>query len=232
MATLFGDENDIEEEDFGYVSMSSAGIRPLPGHLQELVDLLPLGVAIHRSQIEAAYRRSNYARRIRKIVSEYGWDIERRRGSNGANDDWYVRRSDGPIRPQQIRYEVPRAVRLKVYERDRWVCALCHGSVDVDRAADKPQCDHKVPAERGGGSDLANLQTLCVRCNLKKRQSCKTCTLTECRGCPLAFPEEHHDFFVVQLSAKAAGMVRDRSNQTGVAPEAFIARVLEELPDR
>jgi hypothetical protein len=99
----------------------SVGGGRLPKHLQKLVDMLPLGEAVHRSKIEAEYGRSNYARRIRKIVAEYGWEIERYRGNQGANDDWYVRRSDGPVRPARIRREVAPKVRRIIYDRDEWI---------------------------------------------------------------------------------------------------------------
>jgi 5-methylcytosine-specific restriction endonuclease McrA len=133
-----------------------------------LVDLLPLNIPVHRRVLEERYGKSNYARRLRKIVSEYGWDIESRRQSDGANDDWYIRRSDGPVRPQRIRREVPKEKREKIYKRDGYVCRICRSTTDRDRGDLVPTCDHKIPADRGGSPAAENLQTLCTRCNLKK----------------------------------------------------------------
>jgi hypothetical protein len=48
------------------------GTKPLPTHLQKLIDMLPLNVAVHRTDVERQYGNSNYARRIRKIQAEYG----------------------------------------------------------------------------------------------------------------------------------------------------------------
>ena len=104
------EESAEEAEDSGVI----AGARKLPKHLQALVDLLPLGEPVHRETIERAYGKSNYARRIRKIVSEYGWDIERYRKGDGANDDWYVRKSEGPVRKAHIRYEVAPKIRTRI----------------------------------------------------------------------------------------------------------------------
>ncbi|WP_083866690.1 MULTISPECIES: HNH endonuclease [Frankia] len=182
--------------------------RPLPRHLQDLVDLLPLNVPVHRSEIEKKYGKSNYARRIRKIASEYGWEIERFRDKSGANDDWYVRRSEGPIRPQRIRYEVAPKRRLEIYDRDHWKCQICEDSVGRDQNLTLPQCDHKVPAERGGISLPENLQTLCTRCNLKKRQACGSCTLLTCENCPFAFPEKYDDVIILRLPREVAEKIR------------------------
>lgn len=208
---------------------AAPAIRPLPKHLQDLVDLLPLDEPVHRSVIERSYGKTNYARRIRKIVSEYGWDIERRRGTNGANDDWYIRRSEGPIRPQAIRYEVPKATRIQVYERDNWRCTICGADVSDEQKSTRPQCDHKVPAERGGVSRVENLQTLCTQCNLKKRQACKHCNLPSCENCPYAYPERYESIEIVALTSDAANKVRERARQEGVPTVVVITRLLEAL---
>jgi hypothetical protein len=105
------------------------GEKALPVHLQKLIDLLPLNERVHQDTIFRAYGKSNYARRIRKIQSEYGWQIDRVRGKKGANDDYYIRRSQGPVRTQQIRREVPPKQRDVVYERDLWRCQICQVSV-------------------------------------------------------------------------------------------------------
>jgi 5-methylcytosine-specific restriction endonuclease McrA len=208
---------------------SDTAPKALPRHLQDLIDLLPLNEEVHRSVIERAYGRSNYARRIRKIVAEYGWDIERRRGSNGANDDWYIRRSEGPVRPQNIRYEVPKAKREQVYERDKWTCQMCGANVSGDQTVTRPQCDHKVPAARGGSSEPENLQTLCTRCNLKKRQACELCQLPSCDSCPYAYPEQYDSVQVVALSQIAADNLAKYARSNGVPPATIIRRLLEEL---
>lgn len=204
--------------------------KPLPKHLQVLVDMLPLNTPVHRSVIAKQYgksgERSNYARRIRKIVAEYGWDIERRRESNGANDDFYIRRSDGPVRKQHIRREVAPSQRREVYERDGWICRMCGTGVSEAQKETRAQCDHRVPAERGGLPENENLQTLCLRCNLKKRQSCAYCKLPDCLSCPYAFPEKFEQALVLALDAASATRLRKRCQESGEPPAVIIARLL------
>jgi 5-methylcytosine-specific restriction protein A len=200
----------------------------LPDHLQELVNLLPLNQWVHRSVVEK-YGRSNYARRIRKIVTEYGWDIERERRSNGANDDWYRRTSDGPTRLAQIRREVAPKVRQIIYERDEWVCQMCRVDVANGQSLTKAQCDHKVPAERAGPSSTLNLQTLCLQCNLKKRQACKHCELPTCESCPYAFPENFAQTLVLRLPDDAAKKLAHVAERDGVPAATVVARLINGL---
>lgn len=202
--------------------------KKLPPHLQKLVDLLPLNVEVHRSQIEEAYGRTNYARRIRKIVSEYGWDIQRRRGPNGANDDWYMRTSDGPVREARIRKEVAPTIRRKIYARDGYVCQICGEPVGEGPEKTNPQCDHKVPAERGGDSDEANLMTLCVTCNLKKRQACKHCNWTSCEKCAFAFPEQFEQALILRLPEKTGAKLRNLSQRERLPPPVIIMRLIDQ----
>jgi 5-methylcytosine-specific restriction endonuclease McrA len=49
--------------------------------------------------------------------------------------------------------------------RGFWVCADCRIEL---RALVDVAVDHVIPLARGGANDAANLQVLCVRCNLKK----------------------------------------------------------------
>ncbi|ADP85114.1 HNH endonuclease [Pseudofrankia inefficax] len=201
-------------------------VRPviaLPPHLKELIDLLPLNTPVHRRDLEAKYGRSNYARRIRKIISEYGWEIESRRQSEGANDDWYIRRSDGPVRPQRIRREVPRRSRETVYRRDDWICQICRMKTDPERGSLVPQCDHKIPADRGGDSDEENLQTLCTRCNLKKRQACGGCALASCADCPFAYPEKFDDVLILHLDREHLKRIMTTAYARNVTASAVVS---------
>jgi len=201
----------------------------LPAHLQKLIDLLPLNQRVHQSVIFEAYgRKPEYARRIRKIVSEYGWDIERVRGKNGANDDYYIRRSEQSVRPWRIRDEVKPKKRQQIYERDGFRCAMCGADVSDRQLLTLPQCDHKVPAERGGASVDANLQTLCTRCNLKKRQACKHCTLKSCQDCPYAFPENFDHQLILYLSEDAKRRLDRLVEQFGMPPAVIVERLLQE----
>lgn len=62
------------------------------------------------------------------------------------------------------RVAVPKHVRRAVFERDGFTCVHC-GSPD------KLSIDHIVAWVNGGSNDLPNLQTLCVSCNSRKKDS-------------------------------------------------------------
>jgi 5-methylcytosine-specific restriction endonuclease McrA len=207
------------------IRMAQIPNRQLPKHLQDLVDILPLDQPVHRTEIEQKYGRTNYARRIRKIVSEYGWEIERRREKNGANDDIYIRRSDGPVRVAHLRREVGPVLRRVVYARDKWLCQMCGRDVSDGQTVTRPQCDHKIPAERGGASAIENLMTLCTVCNLKKRQSCYSCNLPSCDQCPLAYPEDFAQTLVLPLSKDAMSKLNEAAVRSGT-PAALIVMQL------
>lgn len=54
-------------------------------------------------------------------------------------------------------------VRQLVFQRDGYVCRICGKRTTV------LHCDHIVPISRGGTNSPYNLQTLCPRCNMRKR---------------------------------------------------------------
>ncbi|WP_432049634.1 HNH endonuclease [Verrucosispora sp. NA02020] len=104
---------------------------------------------------------------------------------------------------------------------------MCGTSVSDEQFLTIPQCDHKIPADRGGESKLPNLQTLCTRCNLKKRQACSGCKLASCEGCPFAYPEKFSAVFVVSVSDTAAKQIRELAFREGITPDAAISRLVE-----
>lgn len=73
---------------------------------------------------------------------------------------WY--RNNPP--PPDGRYKkipIPQELRMRVFERDGFVCRNCGSTT-------KLQVDHIHPESRGGETVLENLQILCKSCNLKK----------------------------------------------------------------
>ena len=209
----------------------TAPIRPLPEHLQRLVDLLPLDQWVRADELARRYGNREYARRLRKVKHEYGWDIDTERRGSGANDDWVIRRSDGPVRPQHHRKEVPKAKRLTIYARDGSTCQLCGSYVGEGQDVDQPTVDHKIPQQRGGPTTDANLQTVCTRCNQKKRSECKNCRKQSCFDCPWAFPEKFVGRLVLNLSERATAALRAESRQTGQPEPVIVNELLERMHD-
>lgn len=59
----------------------------------------------------------------------------------------------------------------EVFERDGWICGLCHEPVDPDLAHPDPMSkslDHIVPLTRGGGHVRSNVQLAHLVCNVSK----------------------------------------------------------------
>ena len=59
---------------------------------------------------------------------------------------------------------VPALARTKLFRRDRLQCAYCGGVF----AEAQLQCEHIVPASRGGATTWMNLVTACAGCNARK----------------------------------------------------------------
>jgi hypothetical protein len=63
-------------------------------------------------------------------------------------------------------------LRASIFERDGWVCGICHKAVEQslrfpDPAA--PSLDHVVPVCEGGLNDPGNLRLTHLRCNVSRR---------------------------------------------------------------
>lgn len=53
----------------------------------------------------------------------------------------------------------------KIFERDNFTCQICGSTVNFNAL----EVDHIIPVINGGKNDNSNLQTLCYKCNMKKR---------------------------------------------------------------
>jgi 5-methylcytosine-specific restriction endonuclease McrA len=63
------------------------------------------------------------------------------------------------------RISIPKEVRQYVFQRDRYQCQSCGQTTDECQLT----IDHIIPLFRGGKNDISNLQTLCRRCNQRKK---------------------------------------------------------------
>jgi len=57
--------------------------------------------------------------------------------------------------------KIPSNLRWEIFERDGYKCLECGSKRNLS-------IDHIIPEIKGGGINPGNLQTLCVKCNLKK----------------------------------------------------------------
>lgn len=60
--------------------------------------------------------------------------------------------------------DVPPSKRKRVFARDGYKRLACG-------ATERLSIDHKIPKSKGGSCDESNLQTLCVLCNLSKKNT-------------------------------------------------------------
>ncbi|MFW6296409.1 MAG: HNH endonuclease [Halothece sp.] len=71
------------------------------------------------------------------------------------------------MRRKTPRIPIPPAVRTYVFSRDRYQCQSC-GQTHLET---KLHIDHIIPLAKGGSNDISNLQTLCQRCNQRKKDN-------------------------------------------------------------
>lgn len=67
-----------------------------------------------------------------------------------------------------VRETIPLKDRWAVLKRDNYRCAKCGATPSNDHSVEL-EVDHVVAVARGGSNELANLQTLCRKCNQGKK---------------------------------------------------------------
>jgi len=84
-----------------------------------------------------------------------------------ATSDWpgwekhIGQRPEYPPIPESQKEPIPADIRWAVWERDNFTCQHCGTRILLS-------VDHIIPESQGGTLDLANLQTLCSKCNSRK----------------------------------------------------------------
>ena len=66
----------------------------------------------------------------------------------------------GP-QPNPYKYDIPKGLRRRVFERDQYTCVRCGSTENLC-------ADHITPYSKGGLTTFENLQTLCRWCNTSK----------------------------------------------------------------
>lgn len=159
--------------------------------------------------------QSYYDRRIREL-RESGWIIETK--SEGKN---YYYRLTSHLKGKGERRSYPSAQVKRQLLQSQDKCQICHATENL-------QIDHKVPRERGGKTNLENLQLLCSSCNVEKRGICKKCELITCEGCPYAYPELNSGRLVVMIEQEIIDEIEKLSQQQGIQKTKFVRELISD----
>lgn len=168
---------------------------------------------VDRMTIFEAVQQTYYDRRIREL-RESGWQIE-----THPSKKKYRLISREKLVGNKRTYP-SRRQKSVVSERDNHTCQICKTSDE------NLQFDHKVPRERGGQTEVENLQLLCSPCNVEKRGACRHCTLENCDGCPYAYPELFEERFTIFLDKNTAELLEADSREKGVPIPSQISEAL------
>lgn len=179
---------------------------------QIILDMLWSKKWIEGADIFKAVQQTYYDRRIREL-RESGWQIQ----TSGTK---YRLISRKKLSGNERKYPSAEQKR-QVLERDKGICQIC-GAADAHI-----QFDHKVPQERLGKTEVANLQLLCRTCNVEKRGVCKRCTLITCDGCPYAYPEQFDTRFAIMLDKTVVQKIREDAHHKGLSESAVISEFLK-----
>jgi 5-methylcytosine-specific restriction endonuclease McrA len=160
--------------------------------------------------------QSYYDRRIREL-RESGWHISAK--AEGRN---YYYRLESHKKDKGARRSYASA-------RDKLQLYAAQDKCQICGATENLQIDHKVPRERGGTTELQNLQRLCSSCNVEKRGICKSCELTTCDGCPYAYPELFSGRMVLFLEKDVVDKIDNLSKQRGMQRTRFVSQIISEF---
>ncbi len=160
--------------------------------------------------------QSYYDKKIREL-QESGWHISVK--AEGRN--YYYRLESHKKDKGARRSYASTRVKVQLYAtQDR--CQFCGATGNL-------QIDQKVPGERGGTTELQNLQRLCSFCNAEKRGRCKSCELTTCDGCPYAHPELFSGRMVLFLEKDTFDKIDKLSKQRGVQRARLAGQIISEF---
>jgi hypothetical protein len=129
-----------------------------------------VGRVVDRKDIQEVAQISDWARRIRELRDEFGWDISSFNDDASLKPGQYRLESTEPG-PVSLRHIAPEQ-RTRILKRDDYACqfptdngkcGLRHGDPDPNRLGKRVrlELDHLQPISTGGDNSDDNLQILC-----------------------------------------------------------------------
>lgn len=110
--------------------------------------------------------RSEWARRVRELRTEYGWPVvTQNTGRPDLEVGVYLLEADRQS-PEHDRH-IPDPVKRKVLRRDDYKCTTCNWSHDLWNRSDPRHLElhHQKPHAEGGENTESNLITVCTVCH-------------------------------------------------------------------
>jgi len=110
--------------------------------------------------------RSEWARRVRELRTEYGWPIvTQNTGRPDLEIGIYLLEADRQS-PEHDRH-IPDPIKRKVLRRDEYKCTICNWSHKEWNRSDPRHLElhHQMPHVKGGENTESNLVTLCTVCH-------------------------------------------------------------------
>jgi len=152
------DLNDLDMERKYFNALEGMGRRKLIGLFKKLCERAPERISEMGQGYELEVAdRILHDRQLYNFIARTLMDI----GFDGETEEG--------LRKQWVQRERWRAtVRSILLARDRGKCASC-GIDIVQELREAGHIDHMFPIARGGCNDVVNLQLLCSKCNLTKR---------------------------------------------------------------
>lgn len=185
---------------------------------------------VSSQQLNELTKQKYFDRRVRELRDQNGCDIE-----TGFNEGSHAYRLYSDTMSAAFdRTYLTNKQRTKLFETHHFSCAACGQKFSAEDASGL-QADHKVPLIKGGGSELANWQPLCVSCNVAKRRSCQGCDI-DCKICAWVFPEKFGQTFSIQLQQDTGLKLQEIARQRSVTPHFLIVKAVhkfvnDQLPD-
>lgn len=129
-----------------------------------------IGVVLDKDQLHKAAGISEWARRVRELRDEEGWEILTHHDRGDLKPGEYVLASIPPERPDvQFQRGISAKLRAEVLDRNGFTCQMCGLSPgEVDPATGRKvrlHIGHILDKSQGGLDELGNLRTLCSTCN-------------------------------------------------------------------
>lgn len=113
---------------------------------------------------------SEYARRIRELRDEEGWDIQSHHDRKDLKSNEY--RLVSLNQRQVLNREMPPEKRARILDRDNHTCTFCHAKEGdpsrINRRKVHLEVDHIIPLSQGGTHEDANLRSICMDCHKQR----------------------------------------------------------------